>query len=435
MNCEPSNMLLLKGGRILTMDEKDRIFDPGYVLIQNQLIAALGDLDDLDPLIREKARTIDVRDKLIMPGLINSHTHSCMSILRGLAEDAPRGSWLEEKIQPLEARLTGEDYYWSSRLGCLEMIRNGITCIADRGPYLENLARAVEESGIRAVLSLTLNDRQGINGLKRALEFASAWQGSDRITFGLGPHATDTCSRELLCKIKEAAVANEFRIFVHVAQSEKEIQAVNSKGYPGAIAYLDDLNFLDSRVVAAHCIYITAKEIDILARTGTWVAHCPSSNLKIEAKTTPLARLISNGVHWCIATDSAACNNGMDLLAEMKIAALLHKQAEQNPQSMRVSTLLPAVTASASLALGLQDEIGSIAVGKRADLISIKMKQPALQPWYDDHSQLVYAASGGNVTDVLIDGEFRLRNGNFVKADDLRIMAEVIGRSKKLSSH
>lgn len=429
---QKSEKIILKNGKILTFDDKNRVLDPGYVMIENDIIVDCGSINDMDNVSLKNAQVIDLTDRLIMPGLINTHTHTCMSMLRGTAEDVPKGMWLTDRIWPLESQLTSEDYYWSSKLGCLELIRNGVTCIADRGPDMEYVSKAVDESGIRGVLALTINDKLGAAGVDRQLEIIKNWHGSSRVFFGLGPHAPDTCSTMLLKKIKKISQEHALPIFIHLAQSREEIDEINSRGYGGAVEYLYEIGFLGPEVVAAHCIYLDKMEVNMLAETGTWIAHCPSSNIKIEARTSLINDLIDKNANVTIATDAAACNNRMDLFEEMKIAAIVNKLNSSSPTTLPVEQLMKMVTTNAAHAIGLQDKIGSISKGKKADIIAINTNRPHLQPWHNDLAQLIYSVRGCDVTEVLIDGKMLLYDGKFLNNDVKEILDEV---KKRVRSH
>ncbi|HKV43921.1 MAG TPA: amidohydrolase [bacterium] len=425
---------ILSGGTVVTMNARGEVFAPGTVVIEGDRIAEVmagtatqrpGDI------------LMDCRHHLVMPGLINAHTHTCMALFRGVAEDLPRDAWTRSSYTlPHQDRARPDDYYWGTLLGGLEMLLDGVTTAADRFGHMAVIAEAFDELGIRAVLCHTLYDVDRPLELDRALALIERW-GTDparRIHCGLGPHAPDTCSDDLLRRIRALARATGARIFIHCAQSEEELAAVRARGYTGAVRCLYENGVLGPDTVAAHCLYVDAEEIRLLADTATWVAHCPASNAKIEARVAPSAAMLRAGVRMALGTDWAPTNNGMDLFDEMKTAGLLGKVGAGDPTAVPVDRLLRMATIDGARALGIDAQAGSLEAGKRADLIAIAMAAPHLQPWHDITATLVYSAKGHDVRHVWVDGRCLIRDRRPTHLDVTELLSQTTKIRRRLRS-
>ncbi len=395
---------VLAGGTVLTMSPDAQVFAPGVVVIDRQRIVHVGP-DGSWPQ-RQGDRVMDCRGLLLMPGLVNTHTHACMVLFRGLGEDRPRRSWAPFYTLPYQERAVPEDYYWGALLGCAEMLTNGITCTADRFSLMGLIADAVNRTGIRAVLCHTLYDIDRPLEWDRAMDLIRRW-GTDpehRVHCGIGPHAPDTCSDGLLQRVREVARESGARIFIHCAQSEAELASLRARGYAGAVRCLAANQVLGPDLVAAHCIYVDDEEIRLLADSGTWVAHCPVSNARIEGRLPPVAAMLRGGVRIALGTDWAPTNNAMDLFDEMKCAGILNKVAAADPEVLPVERLLALATIEGARALGLDAQVGSLEAGKRADIIALAMDGLHLQPWQHLPATLAYSAKGLDVRHVWVDG-------------------------------
>ena len=424
---------VLSGGVVLTMNPHMDVFSPGVVVVEAGRIVHAGKEGTWTP--HGSARVVDCRGHLVMPGLINTHTHACAALFRGLTEDRPRDAWAPLFALPYQERARPDDYYWGAMLGGLEMLLNGITCTADRFSHMSIITEAMHRIGMRAVLCHTLFD------IDRPLEWDSAvallarWgtAPSSRVHVGLGPHAPDTCSDALLQRVRRYANETGARVFIHVGQSEVELASLHSRGYAGAVHCLAANELLGPDVVAAHCLYVDEEEIKLLADTGTWVAHCPVSNAKIEARVAPVAAMRCAGVRVALGTDWAPTNNGMDLFDEMKNAGLLSKVAAADPTVLRVEELLRMATIDGARALGLDQQVGSLEAGKQADIITLAMQGLHLQPWHNIAANLVYSAKGHDVRHVWVDGQWLVRDRRpvHVNADEIREQVEAIWRRLK----
>ncbi len=407
---------VLTGGTIVTLNDRDDIFPHGALAFDAGRLSYVGSARDFS--LAPGDQIIDTPHHLVLPGLVNAHTHTAMTYQRGLIEDVTPRQWFARTAM-LEAEMSEDDLYWSALLGCYEMINNGVTCIADRFSRMDVVGRAVETSGLRAILGPSLYDIGRQASLSEAVALVKRWGASPqtRISCGLAPVGPDTASTKLLEDVRRAAGDLGARIFLHVAQSQHELQAVRERGFEGSVHYLHALGFLGPDVVAAHCIYVSEAEAAILGETGTRVAHCPTSNAKIEARVAPLHALLSHHVEIGLGTDCASCNNSMDMFGEMKFAALISKVALGQPTAYPVRQILHMATQGGASVLGLDAQIGSLEVGKRADIITIDLNGLHLYPHNDIYAHLVYSARASDVRDVFVDGRPLLRAGRLVHAD------------------
>ena len=368
-------------------------------------------------------------DHVLIPGLINTHTHAAMTLMRGLGEDLPLESWLNKRIWPTEMRLVCPEFIDDgAQLAIMEMLRGGITCFADMYFYPERTAQIAVNSGIRMVAGMI------------AIEFPTPWStdASDCISKGLAvhdtyktqplistmfaPHAPYTVSDTTLTRIRQLADELDVPVQIHLHETAKEVEDALSKNGMRPLQRLKELGLLNPSLMAVHATQLTVDEITTLAQTGCSVVHCPRSNLKLSSGACPVADLISAGVNVALGTDSAAANNRLDLLAEMNTAALFGKFVAGDPTVLPASTMLELATLNGARALGLDKEIGSLLPGKSADAVCIEFKDPGTQPVLDPLSQLVYAAGRENVTDVWIAGEHLLENRTMTRMNEESVM-------------
>lgn len=408
----------VRGGIVLPLDGQHDGFDPGVVAFENGRITFVGSSASAPPPM-DGAIVRDCPDRIVLPGLVNTHTHTGMTFFRNLLEDLPSAEWFAQE-SVAEGYLTREDVYWAALLGAFELLRQGVTTIADRFSNMDVIIAALGHAGVRAIVAPSLVDRDAANRQRLSLELLERYgaRGDGLIRVGLGPVGPDKCSTALLRWSRAQADRFGALIFIHLAQSRQELAEVARRGYNGAARYLDAIGVLGSDVVAAHCIYLDDEEIALLATRGARVAHCPSSNAKIEGKVAPILALERAGVRVGLGTDSVSSNNAMDMFGEMKTAGLLHKIAAGDPTVMTVSHLLFLATQGAADCLDLGDRVGSLQVGKRADVITVRRNAPSLQPWHDPRAGLVYATRGLDVQEVWVDGQPRVADGNLL-ADDV----------------
>ena len=415
---------------VLTLDAVGTAYVPGAVVIEGAMIRSVG-----MPPERPDGAIVDLTGCVLLPGLVNTHAHSPMWLYRGLTEDVRRGEWLPDRLAPLERRVGPTQLRAAALAGCLELLLNGITTIADRYGQMDAVAPAVAESGLRAVVAHSLYDRSADADLavsERLIDELGADPSRSRVWAGLGPHATDTCGPALLRRVRQLADEHGARVFIHLAQSEEEVAAVRAGGAAGCAAYLDELGLLAPDVVAAHGTYLAADEAELVGARGTAVAHCPSSNAKLEGRVAPVGRLRRAGAVVGLGTDAACCNNGMDLFEEMKVAGLLNKVAEDDPARFTTDELLRMATIDAARALGIDGLVGSIEPGKRADLVALRRHAPHLLPWHDATANLVYAARGSDVTAVWVDGEPLVRDAQPTRLDREGVIFEALRAAERL---
>lgn len=406
----------------------------GAIVINDDRLDYVGPLKDL-PDGWQGGTVIVARDMVALPGLVNSHTHAAMTLLRSYADDLPLKQWLEEKIWPQEEKLDREDIYWGTKLALLEMIRSGTTTFADMYFHMDAVAEAVVAAGLRASLSQGLIGLQDSNAqcLATGVSLVKEWHGAGdgRVNTLLGPHAPYTCPPGYLLKVAETAAGLGTGLHIHLAETREEVDNVRKQYGDTPVVLADKLGLFELPVLAAHCVHVTTEEISILADKKVGVAHCPESNLKLASGVAPVAAMLAAGVRVAIGTDSAASNNNLDMLAEMRTAALLAKGISDNPTVVPAHQALNMATLHGAVALGLDKEIGSLEAGKKADLILVNKRQPHLMPSHDLEANIVYAARGSDVDTVIVNGKILMAGGEFKTLDAEEIYAEVNKRIKK----
>lgn len=369
-------------------------------------------------------KVIDGRDRLVIPGLINAHTHSYMSLFRNVADDMAFDDWLFGHILPMEDRLLPEDMYWGTLLGCLEMIRTGTTCFVDMNIDIAAIKRAADEAGIRAVLSRGLvgqgNDEGGQRRLRENLN-AYLENANDKVTFLLGPHAPYSCDPEYLKIVMKAAEKYGLGVNIHLSESAKEVRDVQAQHGCTPIALMDQIGLFEFPAIAAHCVYATDEDIAIMAQKGVTVATNPKSNLKLANGAAPLLKMQAAGVNITIGTDGAASNNTLNMFGDMNYAALLHKGLNHDPLAISAQNVLRYATINAAKAVGLAGQIGEIQAGMKADLVLMNLNEPQFRPYNNIASSLVYAANGGEVETVLVNGEVLMENREMKTLDAEKI--------------
>jgi 5-methylthioadenosine/S-adenosylhomocysteine deaminase len=363
---------------------------------------------------------IDGKGKIALPGFINTHTHSAMTLLRGYADDLPLQEWLETKIWPFEAGLSREDIYWGSKLAILEMIGSGTTTFLDMYFQMDMVAKAVKESGIRAVLSEGLIEaNDGEKGLDSALEFCRSFQGSaeGRITTMLAPHSPYTCSQRYLERVSGLAYENGFLVNIHLAETRKEYEDSIKNTGKTPVKYLADIGLFKNPVVAAHCVYLDDSDLEILKDDNVSVAHNPASNMKLASGIARVADMMKKGINVSLGTDSVASNNNLDLIEEARIASYLQKVSKLDPGVMNIADIFDMLTINGAKALGLE-KLGRIEKGYLADIVLVDTEDNSC--FYPDHnnlSNLFYAGNGRDVDTVIINGAPVYRNKEFLTID------------------
>jgi 5-methylthioadenosine/S-adenosylhomocysteine deaminase len=408
--------IVLSKAAVLTVDADNRFLPAADIRIEDRTIESIGPPDSL---ARPGDIIIDCSEALVTPGLINVHTHAATAFFRGLADDRPREFWSAGYAVPGQERFTVAHHVSSVRAACAEFLLNGVTCIADRLGDMDHIAPVIEQSGIRAIVGHTLLDSRGPADWKTADAVLERF-GTDpanRVSAGIAPHALDSCSDALLREVARRADKTGARVFIHVAQSEPEVAAVRKRGHAGALSCLEATGLATSNTVAAHAIYLSDAEFADWPRHGIPIAHCPASNLKIEARTLPLARLIGR-VPIGLGTDWTVTNNSMDLLAEARLAALAGKMRADDPEVLTVQQMVRMLTIEGARVLGIDRLTGSLEAGKRADMVVFDANRLEATPAHDAASNLVYALSPRSVRDVMVDGELLVRSGKLTRDDE-----------------
>ena len=416
------NTILIKNALIL--DHNNLEGKKQSLLIRNDLIAEIADEIDEDNV----DKIIDASGKILLPGFINTHTHLSMTLFRGLADDLSLDSWLNDHIWPMEANLNGDYCYIGALLGAIEMIKSGTTTFSDMYFYMEDVARAVEDAGIRAVLSYGMIDfgdaERRENEIKENLTLFENCNGmaDGRIKVFLGPHSPYTASKELLLKVRELADEYGMGIHIHVSETEKEINdSLEEKGLR-PFEYLEKIGFLGPDVVAAHSVWLSDNEIDIIKKHDVKVSHNPCSNMKLASGAAPVSKLMENDICVSIGTDGASSNNNLDLIEELKTASLLQKVTTLDPKVLNSDEAIAMGTIKGAEALGLDSEIGSIEVGKKADIILIDTNSANMVPDSSSlSSNIIYSANGSNVDTTICDGKILMENKKLTVLDEQEI--------------
>ncbi|MGD8901920.1 MAG: amidohydrolase, partial [Desulfobacterales bacterium] len=377
------------------------------------------------------SEVVDARGGIIMPGLINSHTHAAMTCFRGLADDLPLMTWLNGHIFPAEAKLDDPMVYSGALLACAEMIMSGTTCFCDMYLFEDAVARAASDAGMRAVVGEVLYDFDSPNygpiaqGFEYTRKLIETWQDHPLVTIAVEPHSTYLCAPELLQKAFELARQFRLPLVIHLAESKSEVSQIKERFDKTPVEHLADLGLLASNVVACHCVALTENDIALLKRFDVKVAHNAESNMKLASGIAPIPELLTEGICVGLGTDGCASNNDLDLFLEMDTVAKLHKAKTLDPTVMDAETVLKMATIGAARVLGLESFIGSIETGKKADLIIVDTDQPHLTPMYNPVSHMVYAARGSDVTTVMINGTIVMQDGRLTTMDLGRIMDDV----------
>ncbi len=401
-------MILIKDATIITQNQQRRIIKGGAVLVEGQYITAIGPSQKIEKKYRRAAKkTIDGRGQVVMPGLINCHTHAAMALLRGWADDLPLKQWLEEKIWPCEAKLKPADIARGTAIACAEMTASGTTTFNNMywQPAME--IKAAQQAGLRDFVGLVALEK-GMNfgpGYIEKTYYKLKSQIDDKIRLTIAPHALYTVSEKTLQWCGGFAEKNNLLLHIHLSETEQEVKNCLKQHRCRPVEYLAKIGFLNPRVIAAHGCWLSDKEIKILARQRVSVIHCPTSNLKLASGVMPLSKLLAAGVNVSLGTDGPASNNSLDMFSEMKIAALIHKWHEKNPAAAPAQIILDMATINGAKTLKMEKEIGSLEIGKKADIIMLKFNQPHLTPCFNPVSHLVYAARGADVALTMVDGK------------------------------
>lgn len=418
--------ILLDDIGLIPMSGEQAYIENGYLIIEGQFIKEMGG----GPApAGEYDRVIDGHDRVVMPGFVNSHTHAAMTLLRGYADDMPLMDWLENKIWPLEAKLSADDVYWGTMLAISEMLRSGTICFADMYFFMDAAARAVEKSGIRAVLSRGMVGVGPENEIafSESREMVEKWHGAcnGRITCMLGPHAPYTCPPDYLKRVIQLSDKLGVGLHIHIAETRGEFEDIQKTYGNTPVAHLDKLGLFERQVLAAHCVHLDSGDIEILAAKQVGVVHNPESNMKLASGIAPIQQMLDAGITVALGTDGASSNNNLDMLQEMRSASLLQKVYMMDSTVVPALQSLQMATTNGAQVLGLGYEIGQLKPGYKADMIIMGLKQPNMLPVYDPVSNIVYSAQASDVETVIVDGNILMEDRVIKAFDEEEVLAKV----------
>lgn len=424
--------MMIKNGTILTMDRENSILEDNFLCIQGDTISHIG-ADGEGSF--EAMITVDAKGGLILPGLINGHTHAAMSLFRGLADDLPLMEWLNNYIFPAESKIDAEFVTTGTLLACAEMIMSGTTTFCDMYLFENEVATAAQKAGMRCLVGEVLYDFTSPNygPAQKGLEYTESlirdWQDDPLVSIAVEPHSLFTCSPDLLMAANELALKYEVPLIIHVAETLKEVSEVKTRYGKGPVEHLHSMGLLGPHFIADHCVHLEKVDIKRMAEHGAKVVHNPESNMKLASGIAPVPEMIAEGVIVGLGTDGCASNNNLDLFTEMDMAAKLHKIHTMDPTVMDAITVMKMATIDGANALGIGERTGSLEMGKKADIIVVDTNKPHLTPLYNPYSHLVYAARGNDVCHAVINGRLVMEDRKLLSLD----LDEIIARAREKS--
>ncbi len=431
--------LIVRGDQVVTMDAAMTIIEDGAVAIDEGIILAVGAADEIESKFTAD-ETLTGDNRIVMPGLINGHSHAAMTLLRGVADDLSLMDWLQNYIFPAEVEFVDTEFVRiGTELACWEMIRGGTTTFVDMYYYPDTIAEIVESCGMRALISATVIDQRSPDAedagdsLQKGIGFIERWQGRNpRITPIFGPHANYTLDAEQLEATRAAALEYGVPISIHLSESPFEVQYSKDTYGTTSIDMMESIGFFEGPTIAAHVVWPTEAEIPVLANRRVGVIHNPTSNMKIASGIAPISKMLDAGVLVGIGTDGAASNNDLDLWEEMRLAAFLQKVDRMNPEVLPATTVLRMATSGGAEAIGLNHLVGSLEAGKQADLIQVAFEDVHHVPTYDVVSHLVYVTDEQDVASVIVEGKVLMRERELVTIDTERVAAEATALAAKI---
>lgn len=415
-------------GTIVTMNQNLQVLENCCLAFTDKTITYIG---EKPPDLEHYDQIIDAKGAIVLPGLINTHGHSPMTLLRGLGDDLPLQDWLEKKIWPKERTFNKEHIEWGSKLAIVEMLKSGTTAFSDMYIFMDTVAESVVKSGIRANLSRGIIGFGTEEGKKakviEAKSFAKEWhkQADGRITTMLSPHSLYTCEPDLVAEIKAAADELGLPVQIHLSETALEVERHIAKYGIRPTEHLRNLGFFNDASLVAHAVHLNSDELRLLQENRVKVSHNPGSNLKLGSGIAPISEMLKMGINVSLGTDGAASNNNLDMFEEVRLAALIHKGSRENPLLISAEEALSMATINGAEALFIAEHTGSLEVGKRADFLILNQVQAHLQPLYNPISQIVYSASGRDVRDVFLDGKQIVSKGEVLTLDEEQIIYQV----------
>lgn len=426
--------IVIENSLVVLKENGKNVIKETSVYVEKDIITGIG----CEPEGFIKDKVIDGKNKLIIPGLINCHTHSYMAFMRNIADDLSFMDWLFGRIDPIEQKMTDEDAYWGAMLAITEMMKSGTTCFNDMQMNPFQTTKAVKESGMRAVICRGLvgdgpEDEGGIRRVNETYAEMEFCKDTDKITFMMGPHAPYTCSEEYFRYVSDEAKKSNLGIHVHLSESVSEIEGTREKYGCSPIEMAEKNGLFDVPAIAAHCVQVDDKDMDILAKNKVSVVTNPASNMKLGNGFAPVPEMVSKGINVCLGTDGAASNNSLNMFHEMNLCALIHKGTHKTPQCIGAQEVFDMATINGAKALGLENSIGSIEVGKKADLAIINLNNPSLMPVNNLIAGLCYSANGSEVDTVIIDGVITMEGRKILTFDENLVYEKVNEIVKRLA--
>jgi len=422
--------LIIRGGTVVTMDGSRRVFDNGGVAVKGGRVVAVGPSAEMD-LNYSSRQVIEATGKVVIPGLINGHTHVPMTLFRGIADDLDLQEWLTKYIFPAEAKNVTEDFVRvGTRLGLAEMIRSGTTTYCDMYYFEDAIADETFKAGMRGVLGETVIDfpvadnKTNAEAMAYVEKFVSRWKGNSLIVPAIAPHAPYTVSEEHLKAARAFSDRTGAPIVIHISETKREVDdSIKDKG-TSPVNYLNRFGFLNDKVIAAHMVWPTADELALLKKLGVGLVHNPQSNMKLASGVAPVPEMLKQDLPVGLGTDGAASNNDLSLWEEMDTAAKLHKLISKDPKVLTALEAFEMATIRGARALHLEKEIGSIETGKRADLVIVDVDGLNQTPFYNIYSDLVYSAKAGDVRTVIVEGKVLMRDRRLLTLNEIKIKAD-----------
>ena len=416
--------LIVQNGTVVTMDARKRVIENGAVAVQNGEIIAAGTVAEIAGKYSSK-QTIDARGKVVIPGLVNTHTHIPMTLFRGISDDLDLQEWLTKYIFPAEAKNVDEQFVRAgTRLGLAEMIRGGTTTYCDMYYFEDAVADETFKAGVRGVLGETIiqfpvaDNKTPQDALAYSERFVNKWKNNPLITPALAPHAPYTLTTEHLRSVKSLADRLNATVLIHVAETRKEVDDISKQYGARPVEYLERIGFLNDRTIAAHVVFANPNEIEILKNRGVGVAHNPQSNMKLASGVAPVPQMLNANLRLGLGTDGAASNNDLNLWEEMDTAAKLHKVSSGDPRVVSAEQAFMMATTGGARALHLENKIGSLEAGKRADIVIVDFGNLHQTPMYNVYSHLVYATKASDVNTVVIEGRIVMRERRLLTLDE-----------------
>lgn len=427
--------LLISGKIILSMDKELNVFNDSSIVVSDGKIVDIGLSDELIQKY-QAAKIIKTGNSLIMPGFINTHTHAAMTYFRGLADDLELSVWLTEHIWPAEAKYVNDVFVKSAtELACLEMIRAGVTTFNDMYFFADESAKVSKSIGMRCLLGETLVGFKtaSCKNFEEALEktqiLYDIYSNDELVNISVNAHSIYACNEKCLKMAKDFSEKLNLPIHIHICETKKEINDAQKEFGLSPVEYLENLGLLNSKTIAAHAVWLSALDIEILKKRDVKICHNPVSNMKLASGLAPVAEMLSNGLIIGLGTDSAASNNTLDLFSEMRTASLIHKGFYLDSTALSAEEIVKMATINSAKVLGMDKEIGSLEIGKRADIVSINLDKPHLVPLFSPYSHLVYATNSGDVENVVINGKVIMENKEILTIDE----KEVIKKAQSFS--